>query len=192
MHTSPKVPTVVPIQVLPAPVICPIIVTKTYQQIQQTLELMVPPMVSGSLSFCPGDWSHPGSPEAQEALSLWHVVMVLRTTPILHLAFIAHLLQRADYVLLSAAGHHPTSGSAGRLLGPCGPPMILPPMAGPLLPISVAALRTLLEGPETPLEPGLGLGIGPEREGSGMVVAAAGLETSALVAMEAGGTQLVL
>lgn len=70
-------------------------------------------MVSGSLTFCPGDWSHLGSPGAQEALFLWHVAVVSQTTPILHLAFISHLLQRADYVLPSVACSHPSSGSVG-------------------------------------------------------------------------------
>ena len=54
-----------------------------------------------------------GSPGAQEALFLWHAALVPQRTPILNLTFISHLLQRADYVLSSAAGSHPTSGYAG-------------------------------------------------------------------------------
>ena len=80
-----------------------------------------------------------------------HVAVASQTTPILHLAFISHLLQRADYVLPSVARSHPPAlALCATLLGPCGPPMMLPPMAGSLFPISVAALRPLLEGPATP------------------------------------------
>lgn len=54
MPAAPKVPTVVLVQVPVAPVICPIIVTKTFQHIQQTLGLMVPPMVHLALALVIG------------------------------------------------------------------------------------------------------------------------------------------
>lgn len=108
-------------QVPATSVICPIIVTKTYQQIQQTPGLMVPLTVSGSLSFCPGDWRHLGSPETQEALFLWRVAVVPQRTPVLHLAFTSHLLQRADYVLPSVAVVTPSLALWAALLVLVGP-----------------------------------------------------------------------
>ncbi|KAF3815525.1 hypothetical protein GH733_016478 [Mirounga leonina] len=144
--TAPKVPTVVPMQVPAAPVICPIIVTKTYQQIQQTLGLTVPPMVSGSLSFCPDDWSHLGSPEARACSCGSPKGPLSCIWP----SFPIYYREQIVFFPLQQ--------------------VVIPPLVLPVL------------------ELGLGLGIGPEREGRGTVAAAAGLKTSALVTVEAGGT----
>ncbi|XP_047647836.1 RNA-binding protein 42 isoform X1 [Phacochoerus africanus] len=206
----PTVPTVEAMQVPTAPVIRPIIATNTYQQVQQTLEAraaaaatVVPPMVGGPpfvgpVGFGPGDRSHLDSPEAREAMFLRRAAVAPQRAPILHPAFIPHVLQRADSALSSAAGgprpmalRPPHQALVGPPLpGPPGPPMMLPPMArapGPPL-SSMAALRPPLEEPATPRELGLGLGLGLKEKEEAVVAAAAGLEeASAAVAVGAGG-----
>uniref|UniRef100_A0A8D1WBE7 RNA-binding protein 42 n=2 Tax=Sus scrofa TaxID=9823 RepID=A0A8D1WBE7_PIG len=181
----PTVPTVEAMQVPTAPVIRPIIATNTYQQVQQTLEAraaaaatVVPPMVGGPPFVGPA--------------------VAPQRAPILHPAFIPHVLQRADSALSSAAAgprpmalRPPHQALVGPPLpGPPGPPMMLPPMArapGPPL-SSMAALRPPLEEPATPRELGLGLGLGLKEKEEAVVAAAAGLEeASAAVAVGAGG-----
>ncbi|MBW02001.1 RNA-binding protein 42, partial [Eschrichtius robustus] len=112
--------------------------------------------------------------------------------PILHPAFIPHVLQRAAGGPRPMALRPPHQALVGPPLpGPPGPPMMLPPMArapGPPLG-SMAALRPPLEEPAAPRELGLGLGLGLKEKEEAVVAAAAGLEEAgAAVAVGAGGT----